>query len=134
MTEALLRRVPAAGLLLAAAAVAYSQAHRAIHSINPGIDFVRLYHAGTALIHGTSIYADKQFIYPPSAAPVFAPLGALKYAIAFGESTRRLTGRPRARSAAFVHARSTYVGSMTVQSFERACRWIDRQTPASLNA
>jgi arabinofuranan 3-O-arabinosyltransferase len=83
VTEALVRRVPAAGLLLAAAAVAYSQAHRAIHSINPGIDFVRLYHAGTALIHGTSIYADKQFIYPPSAAPVFAPLGALKYATAF---------------------------------------------------
>lgn len=39
-----------------------------------GMDFLPLRHAGHAIVHGSSIYADKNFVYPPTAAPLFIPL------------------------------------------------------------
>jgi len=41
-----------------------------------GLDFQPLRHAGQAVLHGRSVYADHFFVYPPSAAPLLLPFAA----------------------------------------------------------
>lgn len=45
------------------------------NALGVGIDFTPLRDAGTALLHGRSVYSDPSFVYPPTAAPLFVPLG-----------------------------------------------------------
>jgi len=56
--------------------VAVRQAHDAIATPQKGLDFTPMRDAAVALLHGTSIYANPRFVYPPSAAVALLPLSA----------------------------------------------------------
>ena len=76
------------GLVLAlvawagALAVAAREERAALRNPAVGADFLPLRHAATALLHGQSVYHDPQFVYPPTATPLFAPttLGSFREA------------------------------------------------------
>jgi hypothetical protein len=65
--------------LLALAGFTFEQVRAAIETYGKGLDFAPLRHAAVALLHGTSIYSDSRFVYPPTAAVAALPLAAGGY-------------------------------------------------------
>ncbi|HEX2901873.1 MAG TPA: glycosyltransferase family 87 protein [Jatrophihabitans sp.] len=49
-----------------------------------GEDFLPLRNAGRAILHGQSVYTDPNFVYPPTAAPLFVPLALGPAQLSFG--------------------------------------------------
>ena len=78
---AILRRSLALGSLALATVAGLRDARGAIASTSfiKGEDFSPLYHAGLAVVHGSSIYADHNFVYPPTAAVAMVPLSLGSY-------------------------------------------------------
>ncbi len=62
------------GLLVAAMGYAVVQAAAVLQSHVVGIDFLPLRHAAIDLTSGRSVYTDKDFVYPPTAAALLLPL------------------------------------------------------------
>jgi arabinofuranan 3-O-arabinosyltransferase len=75
----LLLRAATLAFLALAAFTAVQQVHRALANTGKGIDFRPLSIAVTALTHGSTIYADRLFVYPPTAAVALLPLSAGGY-------------------------------------------------------
>jgi arabinofuranan 3-O-arabinosyltransferase len=70
-----------AALLLVAAVFAVEQVHDAFVTEGRGLDFSPLRHATDSLLRGVSVYSDRRFVYPPSAAVALLPLSAFGYGV-----------------------------------------------------
>jgi len=63
----------AAGCLALAAVIAVRQIRDAIATPEKGLDFGPIRDAAMALVHGTSVYSNHRFVYPPTAAVALLP-------------------------------------------------------------
>ena len=82
MGTTLLRTGLTGACLVLAAGIAVEQSRSAIVTEGKGLDFAPLRSAGAALVHGLSIYADRRFVYPPTAAVALIPTTLGRYAAA----------------------------------------------------
>jgi arabinofuranan 3-O-arabinosyltransferase len=68
------------GILVAVAGVTFERARGAIETQGKGLDFAPVRSAVVALLHGTSIYADRRFVYPPTSVVALLPVSLGRYA------------------------------------------------------
>jgi arabinofuranan 3-O-arabinosyltransferase len=67
------------GVLAAVVGVAFEQARDAIETQGKGLDLGPVRSAVLALTHGTSIYVNHRFVYPPTAAVALLPVSLGRY-------------------------------------------------------
>ncbi len=77
------RRLLTAGLLTLAAVAIFIQFYDIWVPLGEGLDFAPLRDAASAVLHGRSVYTDRLFVYPPTAALPMLPFAAGSVTTAF---------------------------------------------------